>query len=166
MALRYFNAAGAAPDAALGERHDPETHLIPLALRVAKGALPELTVFGTDYDTPDGSCIRDYIHIVALCDAHVLALQHLIAGGESRAYNLGNGQGYSVKEVIQVAERVSGKPVPVQYGPRRAGDPPRLVADASQIRKDWGRSCKRSQHRSSQCIQFRQGSFSCPCCCG
>ena len=138
VALRYFNAAGAAPDAALGERHDPETHLIPLALRVAKGALPELTVFGTDYDTPDGSCIRDYIHIVDLCDAHVLALQHLIAGGESRAYNLGNGQGYSVREVIQVAERVSGKPVPVQYGPRRAGDPPRLVADASQIRKDWG----------------------------
>lgn len=138
VALRYFNAAGASPDAALGERHDPETHLIPLALRAAQGTLPELTVFGTDYDTPDGTCIRDYIHIVDLCDAHVLALQHLTAGGESRAYNLGNGQGYSVKEVIQVAERVSGKPVPVQYGPRRAGDPPRLVADASQIRKDWG----------------------------
>lgn len=138
VALRYFNAAGASPDAALGERHNPETHLIPLALRAAKGELPELTVFGTDYDTPDGTCIRDYIHIVDLCDAHVLALQHLMAGGESRAYNLGNGQGYSVKEVIQVAERVSGKRVPVQYGPRRAGDPPRLVADASKIKKDWG----------------------------
>ena len=139
VALRYFNAAGAAPDAALGERHNPETHLIPLALRAAKGVLPELTVFGTDYDTPDGTCIRDYIHIVDLCDAHVLALQHLTSGGgESRAYNLGNGQGYSVKEVIQVAERVSGKKVPVQYGPRRAGDPPRLVADASKIRQDWG----------------------------
>lgn len=137
VALRYFNAAGASPDAALGERHDPETHLIPLALCAAKGELTELTVFGTDYDTPDGTCIRDYIHIVDLCNAHVLALQHLTSGGESRAYNLGNGQGYSVKEVIQVAERVSGKKVPVQYGPRRAGDPPRLVADASKIRKDW-----------------------------
>lgn len=106
-------------------------------MRAAKGELSELTVFGTDYDTPDGTCIRDYIHIVDLCDAHVLALQHLAAGGESRAYNLGNGQGYSVKEVIQMAERVSGMKVPVQFGPRRAGDPPRLVADASKIRKDW-----------------------------
>lgn len=138
VALRYFNAAGAAPDAALGERHNPETHLIPLALRAAAGVLPRLTVFGTDYDTPDGTCIRDYIHIVDLCDAHVLALQHLSSGGESRAYNLGNGQGYSVKEVIQVAERVSGKTIPVQYGPRRAGDPPRLVADASRIKRDLG----------------------------
>lgn len=152
VALRYFNAAGASPDAALGERHDPETHLIPLALRAAKNSggstssprteFEGLTVFGTDYDTPDGTCIRDYIHIVDLCDAHVLALQHLMAGGESRAYNLGNGQGYSVKEVIEVAERVSGKKVPVQYGPRRAGDPPRLVADATRIKKDWGWSPK------------------------
>ena len=138
VALRYFNAAGAAPDAVLGERHDPETHLIPLALRAATGELPTLTVFGTDYDTPDGTCIRDYIHIVDLCDAHVLALQHLISGGESRAYNLGNGQGYSVKEVIQVAELISGKQVPVQYGPRRAGESPRLVADASKIRQELG----------------------------
>lgn len=138
VALRYFNAAGAAPDAALGERHDPETHLIPLALRAAKGELPELTVFGTDYDTPDGTCLRDYIHILDLCDAHVLALRHLFSGGESRSYNLGNGQGYSVKEVIQAAERISGKSISVQYGPRRAGDPPRLVADASKIREDWG----------------------------
>jgi len=138
IALRYFNAAGASPDAVLGERHDPETHLIPLALRAATGEIPELTVFGTDYDTPDGTCIRDYIHIVDLCDAHMLALQHLTNGGESRAYNLGNGQGYSVKEVIQVAERISGKKIPVQYGPRRAGDPPRLVANARKIHKDWG----------------------------
>jgi UDP-glucose 4-epimerase len=138
VALRYFNAAGASPDAALGERHDPETHLIPLALRAATGELPELTVFGTDYDTPDGTCIRDYIHILDLCDAHVLALQHLSTGGESRAYNLGNGQGYSVREVINVAEGVSGRKVPVKYGPRRAGDPPRLVAEAAKIRKDWG----------------------------
>lgn len=138
VSLRYFNAAGASPDAALGERHNPETHLIPLALRAAKGELSELTVFGTDYDTPDGTCIRDYIHIVDLCDAHLLALQHLASGCESRAYNLGNGQGYSVKEVIQVVEHVSGKRVPVQYGPRRAGDPPCLVANASKICKDWG----------------------------
>ena len=154
VALRYFNAAGASPDAVLGERHDPETHLIPLVLRAVKnhrvgtescptyaagsGGFVGLTVFGTDYDTPDGTCIRDYIHIVDLCDAHVLALQHLTSGGESRAYNLGNGQGYSVKEVIEVAERVCGIPVPVKYGPRRAGDPPRLVADASKIRQDWG----------------------------
>ena len=142
VALRYFNAAGAAPDAALGERHDPETHLIPLALRAASGRLPMLTVFGTDYDTPDGTCIRDYIHIVDLCEAHVLALKHLIAGGDSRAYNLGNGLGYSVKQVIEMAERVCGISVPVQYGPRRAGDPPRLVADSSKIRADWGWSPK------------------------
>ncbi|NOU01320.1 MAG: UDP-glucose 4-epimerase GalE [Gallionella sp.] len=142
VTLRYFNAAGAAPDAALGERHDPETHLIPLALRAASGKLPELTVFGTDYDTPDGTCIRDYIHIVDLCEAHLLALQHLISAGESRAYNLGNGQGYSVKEVIEVVKKVTGMSVPVKYGPRRAGDPPRLVADATQIRKDWGWSPK------------------------
>jgi UDP-glucose 4-epimerase len=137
-ALRYFNAAGASPDAVLGERHDPETHLIPLALRAADGEIPELTVFGTDYDTPDGTCIRDYIHILDLCDAHVLALRHLANGGESRAYNLGNGQGYSVKEVIQAAERISKKKIPVIYGPRRAGDPPRLVANANKIQQDWG----------------------------
>ena len=142
VALRYFNAAGAATDAALGERHDPETHLIPLALRAANGTLPELTVFGTDYDTPDGTCIRDYIHIMDLCDAHILALQHLTSGGDSRAYNLGNGQGYSVKEVIEVAEKVTGFPVPVKYGPRRPGDPPKLVADASKISHDWGWSPK------------------------
>jgi UDP-glucose 4-epimerase len=138
IALRYFNAAGASPDAVLGERHDPETHLIPLALRAATGQIPELTIFGTDYDTPDGTCIRDYIHIVDLCDAHMLALRHLTNGGESRAYNLGNGQGYSVKEVIQVAEQISGKRIPVKYGPRRAGDPARLVANASRIHRDWG----------------------------
>jgi UDP-glucose 4-epimerase len=142
VALRYFNAAGAVPDAALGERHNPETHLIPLALRAAKGELPQLTVFGTDYDTPDGTCIRDYIHIVDLCEAHVLALNHLISGGDSRAYNLGNGQGYSVREVIDVAGSVAGMSVPVKYGQRRAGDPPRLVADSSKIRADWGWSPK------------------------
>lgn len=138
VSLRYFNAAGAWPDGSLGERHHPETHLIPLALRAATGDLPELTVFGTDYDTPDGTCIRDYIHVMDLCDAHRLALQHLNADCQSRAYNLGNGQGYSVKDVIQIVERVSGKTVPIQYGPRRAGDPPHLVADAGKICTDWG----------------------------
>lgn len=138
VALRYFNAAGADPGGELGERHDPETHLIPLALRAANGELPNLTVFGTDYDTPDGTCIRDYVHIMDLCDAHMLALNHLMGGGESRSYNLGNGHGYSVREVIDVAERVSGKKIPVHYGARRAGDPPRLVADSSRIRADWG----------------------------
>ncbi len=142
VALRYFNAAGASPDSALGERHDPETHLIPLVLRAAKGELSTLTVFGTDYDTPDGTCVRDYIHIQDLCEAHVLALQHLMVGGESRAYNLGNGQGYSVKQVIEVAERVSGKVVSVKYGPRRAGDTASLVADSTKIRQDWGWSSK------------------------
>lgn len=142
VVLRYFNAAGAAPDAALGERHDPETHLIPLALRAANGTLSELTVFGTDYDTFDGTCIRDYIHIVDLCEAHELALHHLMAGGDSRAYNLGNGQGYSVKEVIETTQKVTGTQVPIKYGPRRAGDPPRLVADSSKIRADWGWSPK------------------------
>lgn len=142
VALRYFNAAGASPDAVLGERHEPETHVIPLVLRAAKGSFPALTVFGTDYDTPDGTCVRDYIHIEDLCEAHVLALQHLMAGGESRAYNLGNGQGYSVKQVIAVAEKVCGIKVPVSVGPRRAGDPPSLVADAANIRKDWGWSPK------------------------
>jgi UDP-glucose 4-epimerase len=142
VALRYFNAAGASADSVLGERHDPETHLIPLVLRAAKGELPALTVFGTDYDTPDGTCVRDYIHIEDLCEAHVLALQHLMAGGDSRAYNLGNGQGYSVKQVIEVAESVCGKVVPVQYGPRRAGDPASLVADSTKIRKDWDWSPK------------------------
>jgi UDP-glucose 4-epimerase len=138
VALRYFNAAGAAPDGELGERHNPETHLIPLAIRAANGALPALTVFGSDYDTPDGTCIRDYIHIVDICEAHLLALDHLARGGGSRAYNLGNGEGYSVRQVIEIVERVSGNKVPVHYGDRREGDPPRLVADSSRIRQDWG----------------------------
>lgn len=137
VALRYFNASGADPAGMLGERHNPETHLIPLALRVAKGVMSELTVFGADYDTPDGTCIRDYVHVTDLCDAHLLALGYLIGGGVSHAYNLGNGQGYSVREVIDAVERVSGRKVNVRYGARRAGDPPRLVANSSKIRQDW-----------------------------
>ena len=138
VCLRYFNAAGAAPDGLLGERHEPETHLIPLILRAAKRREHSLTVFGTDYPTPDGTCIRDYIHIYDLCQAHLLALDYLRSGGSSRTYNLGNGQGYSVKEVIEAVIAVTGIEPAIQYGPRRAGDPDRLIADSRQIRADWG----------------------------
>ena len=134
ICLRYFNAAGADPEGHLGERHDPETHLIPLVLQAASGRRPHIGVFGRDYDTPDGTCIRDYIHIADLCEAHWLALQSLMAGGESQAYNLGNGNGFSVKEVIDTARHVTGRNIQVVEGPRRAGDPPRLVADASLAR--------------------------------
>ncbi len=138
VCLRYFNAAGAHPDGLLGERHDPETHLIPLVLQAASGQRPHITVFGRDYDTPDGTCIRDYIHILDLAEAHWLALQHLQSGGETRAYNLGNGNGYSVNEVIETARRITGRAIPVQEGRRREGDPARLVADAGKIQQDLG----------------------------
>jgi UDP-glucose 4-epimerase len=132
VALRYFNAAGADPEARMGERHDPETHLIPLALRAASGVRPELHLFGQDYDTPDGTCIRDYIHVDDLSEAHLLALEYLWRGGKTTAFNLGNGEGFSVKQVIDEIEKVTGKSVPVVYAPRRAGDPARLVADSSR----------------------------------
>jgi len=138
VCLRYFNAAGADPEGELGERHEPETHLIPLVLRAAAGRLPEVTVFGTDYDTPDGTCIRDYIHVTDLCEAHWLALQRLWTGGESTAYNLGNGQGFSVREVIDAARAVTGRDIHVRYGDRRPGDPARLVADSRQVRAELG----------------------------
>lgn len=134
ICLRYFNAAGADPEGHLGERHDPETHLIPLVLQAASGRRPHIGVFVRDYDTPDGTCIRDYIHIADLCEAHWLALQSLMAGGETQAYNLGNGNGFSVKEVIDTARHVTGRNIQVVEGPRRAGDPPRLVADARLAR--------------------------------
>jgi UDP-glucose 4-epimerase len=138
VSLRYFNAAGADPEGQLGERHEPETHLIPLVLQAAAGKRPAIQVFGTDYDTPDGTCIRDYIHIQDLCAAHLLALEQLAAGAPSAAYNLGNGTGFSVREVITSAERVSGRAIPVQYAPRRAGDPARLVADSRAARTALG----------------------------
>jgi len=138
VCLRYFNAAGADPDGELGERHEPETHLIPLVLRVAAGRQPSITVFGIDYDTPDGTCIRDYIHVTDLCEAHWLALQQLWVGGASAAYNLGNGNGFSVREVIEAAHAVTGRVIPVQYGPRRPGDPARLVADARRVQAELG----------------------------
>ncbi len=127
--LRYFNAAGASPDGRIGEDHDPETHLIPLILDVAAGDRESITVFGTDYDTPDGSAIRDYIHVVDLAQAHLLALKRLEVGGESLICNLGTGLGSSVLDVIGAAKKVTGKDISVKYGSRRAGDPPRLVAD-------------------------------------
>lgn len=138
VCLRYFNAAGADPDGELGERHDPETHLIPLVLQAASGRRDSIKVFGDDYDTPDGSCVRDYIHINDLCDAHILALEGLWCGKGSGLYNLGNGQGYSVQEVIDAARRVSGREFKVIQQNRRAGDPARLVADSAKARELLG----------------------------
>ena len=137
VGLRYFNAAGADPEGAIGEEHDPETHLIPLALRAAAGGRA-LSVFGDDYPTPDGTCIRDYIHVTDLARAHVLALNWLLADRPSRAFNLGNGQGFSVREVIETVAAVTGAPVPHRIAPRRAGDPPVLVADATRALEDLG----------------------------
>jgi UDP-glucose 4-epimerase len=134
-ALRYFNAAGAvSPE--LGEDHDPETHLIPIVLQVALGQRESVTIYGDDYPTPDGTCVRDYIHVTDLADAHVRALRALDA--ESRTYNLGNGQGYSVREVIETARQVTGHPIPAVVGPRRPGDPAVLVAASDRIRRELG----------------------------
>jgi len=134
VCLRYFNAAGADPSALLGERHDPETHLIPLVLQVAAGQRPHIQVYGEDYDTPDGTCIRDYIHIVDLCQAHLLALDKLRQDGSSTAYNLGNSNGFSVREVIETARAVTGKDIKVLSAARRAGDPACLVAKSALAR--------------------------------
>ena len=138
VCLRYFNAAGADPEGHLGERHEPETHLIPLVLQAASGRRAHISVFGRDYDTPDGTCIRDYIHIQDLCSAHWLALQSLRTGCDSQAYNLGNGNGFSVQEVINTAEAVTGHKIPVVDNPRRDGDPARLVADSRLARERLG----------------------------
>jgi UDP-glucose 4-epimerase len=135
IALRYFNAAGADPEGQLGERHDPETHLIPLVLQAASGRRPHISVFGRDYDTPDGTCIRDYIHVADLADAHWLALDKLMQGAASAAYNLGNGNGFSVQQVIDTAASVTGRAIPVVDAPRREGDPARLVADSTAARQ-------------------------------
>ena len=137
ICLRYFNAAGADPDAELGEEHDPETHLIPLVLRAVKTGKP-VTVFGDDYPTPDGSCIRDYIHVMDLAEAHIVALESLIAGGTSDRFNVGTGEGHSVLEVIRAAEQVTGEKVPHAIGPRREGDPPALVADPGKLQRTLG----------------------------
>lgn len=138
VSLRYFNAAGADPEGKLGERHIPETHLIPLVLQAASGRCSNITIYGRDYNTPDGTCIRDYIHIQDLCNAHWLALQSLMKGEGTQFYNLGNGNGFSVKEVIDVAKQITGSNFSILYGPRRDGDPDRLVADSSLAREKLG----------------------------
>jgi len=136
ISLRYFNAAGSDPEGDIGEWHDPETHLIPIVLEAALGDRPRIEIFGTDYDTPDGTCIRDYIHVVDLAEAHLLALEYLTAGGDCGAFNLGTGEGHSVREVIDACQKVSGKEIPVLEGPRRPGDPPALIADPSLAREE------------------------------
>lgn len=138
ISLRYFNAAGADPDGEIGEMHNPETHLIPLVLAAARDGTP-VRVFGTDYDTPDGTCIRDYIHVVDIADAHLRALDYLLKGGTSCALNLANARGYSVKEVVAVAERVCGRPIRTEMAPRREGDPPVLIGSAvrAEALLDW-----------------------------
>jgi UDP-glucose 4-epimerase len=138
VALRYFNVAGSAADGSLGEDHDPETHLIPSLLLVAQGSREPLTLFGTDYPTPDGTCIRDYIHVDDLCAAHILAMD-AVQPGEARIYNVGIGKGYSVKDVIEAAREVTGLEIPVRAGDRRSGDPAILFADSRKIQRelDW-----------------------------
>ncbi|WP_028256971.1 UDP-glucose 4-epimerase GalE [Veillonella montpellierensis] len=138
VALRYFNAAGADESGVIGEDHTPETHLIPLVLATALGQRKEITVFGTDYDTADGTCIRDYIHVNDLAQAHVLAMKYLKEGGNSIAFNLGSGHGFSVKEIIETAKRVTGIDFPVSYGSRRAGDPSVLIASSDLIKRLLG----------------------------
>jgi len=138
VALRYFNAAGCHPDGSLGEDHDPEEHLIPRAIDAALGRVRGLTIHGEDYDTPDGTCIRDYVHVQDLARAHVLALEAMDRGLAFRAYNLGTGTGASVREVVRSVERVSGRAVPARVGPRRPGDPPRLVASAERAARELG----------------------------
>ena len=137
ISLRYFNAAGADLEGELGEDHQNETHLIPLALKALLGG-NRLSIYGTDYDTPDGTCIRDYIHVTDLAQAHILALERLLKGGDSASYNLGNGNGYSVRQVIDTAEKVSAKEISFLEAPRRAGDPAQLVASSEKIRKELG----------------------------
>ncbi len=139
VSLRYFNAAGADPDAEIGELHEPETHLIPLILDAATGRRENIQIFGTDYPTPDGTCIRDYIHVMDLADAHIKALEYLQSGGESEVFNLGNGQGFSVREVIETARKVTGRKIEVEGVDRRPGDPPVLVGSSDKAREilDW-----------------------------
>lgn len=138
VSLRYFNAAGADPEGRIGESHEPETHIIPIVLQVAHGDRDKVTIYGTDYDTPDGTCIRDYIHILDLAQAHSLALERLRTGADSAFYNLGSETGYSVREVIDICEEVTGLDIDTVEGARRAGDPPRLVASAAKAKADLG----------------------------
>lgn len=142
VSLRYFNAAGAAPDAVIGESHDPETHLVPLVLQVAAGRRPHLELFGDDYPTRDGTCVRDYIHVLDLADAHLLALEWLLQAKAGDCFNLGTGQGWTVREVVDAAARVTGADIPVQMAGRREGDPPELVADPGKAARVLGWSAR------------------------
>ena len=135
VSLRYFNACGADESGTIGEAHNPESHLIPLILQVPNGKRETISIYGTDYGTPDGTCIRDYIHVTDLAQAHILAVKYLTNGGKSDIFNLGNGIGYSVREVIETARKVTGHPIPVTETPRRAGDPARLVASSEKAQK-------------------------------
>ena len=142
VSLRYFNASGADPDGELGELHQPEPHLIPLVLFAAMGRRPSVKIFGDDYPTPDGTCIRDYVHVSDLADAHVAAINWLAAGNPSEVFNLGNGQGFSVSEVIRISEQVTGLPIQTETCPRRVGDPPMLISDSTKARQKLGWSPK------------------------
>lgn len=138
MSLRYFNAAGADASAKIGERHERETHLIPLVMQAALGRRKHIDIFGTDYSTPDGTCLRDYVHVTDLASAHLLALSALMEGGDSNVFNLGNSKGYSVREVIDLSRKITGKPIPALEAERRPGDPAVLVADSEKIRRELG----------------------------
>lgn len=148
VALRYFNAAGADPSGTIGEDHTPETHLIPLILQAAQGLRENITIFGTDYKTPDGTCIRDYIHVNDLATAHILAMEYLMNNGESTVFNLGSGNGFSVQEIISMAKEVTGVDFDVNIGSRRAGDPGILIASSEKIRKvlGWQPCCSDVKH--------------------
>jgi len=137
IALRYFNACGSDPESELGEEHDPETHLIPLLLRAVVTGNP-ITIFGDDYETPDGTCVRDYVHVADLAEAHLLALEKLLAGGGSDAFNVGTGAGHSVIQVVRAVEEVTGRTAPFEIGPRRAGDAPVLVANSDKLKRSLG----------------------------
>ncbi|CAM4126068.1 UDP-glucose 4-epimerase GalE [Lederbergia lenta] len=138
VVLRYFNVAGAHPNGVIGEDHNPETHLIPIILEAALGKRDQISIFGNDYDTPDGTCIRDYIHVIDLVEAHILAIEKLRKSGTSATYNLGNGNGYSVNEVLAAAREVTGKEIPAVIAPRRGGDPARLVASSEKAKQELG----------------------------
>ncbi|ULL13231.1 UDP-glucose 4-epimerase GalE [Paenibacillus sp. H1-7] len=138
VSLRYFNAAGAHESGRIGEDHSPETHLIPIILQVALGQRPHISIFGDDYATPDGTCIRDYIHVTDLSDAHILAVEKLRGGGDSSVYNLGNGKGFSVKEVVEIARKVTGHEIPAVIEARRAGDPAVLIASSERTKAELG----------------------------
>lgn len=144
MSLRYFNAAGSDPQGQIGELHNPETHLIPRVAMAALGVIPAIDLFGSDYPTPDGTCIRDYVHVNDLAKAHILAAEHLAKGGKSAALNLGTGRGASAREIVNLLEKISGRPAPFRMKERRAGDPPMLIADASLAREILGWQAQKS----------------------